>query len=222
MKSSRTSLVNGESMSQPEFHRRYLAGSDGTRWELIRGTVFQVPPRTEPNGRYTALLGGLVTHYELSTPGVCPALGITRILGDRSEPQPDLIMRLLPGYGGLAKLDEDQYLVGPPELVVEVAHSTRSIDMNGKRADYLAAGVQEYLVLCVEEEEIHYFHFPSKQKLKADKAGVWKSRVFPGLWIDGPALIACDGLRLVAAVQKGLATPDHADFVRRLEERHGR
>ena len=58
---------------------------------------------------------------------------------------------------------------------------------------------------------------PSKRKLKADSDGVWKSRVFPGLWLDGPALVARDTAKLLATAQKGLATPAHAAFVRRLE-----
>ena len=106
-----------------------------------------------------------------------------------------------------------------PELIAEVAHSSKAIDLGSKRKDYLAAGVQEYLVYCVEEQEIHWFHFPAKRKLKGTREGLWKSRVFPGLWLDGPALIARDSARLVACVQQGLATAEHAAFVRRLEER---
>ncbi|HEX5272808.1 MAG TPA: Uma2 family endonuclease, partial [Gemmataceae bacterium] len=96
-------------------------------------------------------------------------------------------------------------------------HSTRAIDMNRKRLDYLEAGVQEYVVLCVEEEKLFWFHFPSRQKLKPDRQGVWKSRVFPGLWLDGPALIARDSARLIATAQRGLARPEHAAFVQALE-----
>jgi hypothetical protein len=58
--------------------------------------------------------------------------------------------------------------------------------------------------------------------LKPDREGIWKSRVFPGLWLDGPALLARDTVRLVATLQKGLATPEHAAFVRKLQERTGR
>jgi Uma2 family endonuclease len=219
---ARPTLENGEQMRQPEFHRRYLAHPGTTKFELIGGVVYMASPMREPHGHYTSKLNLVFSLYELSTPGTRATEGISAILGDKSEPQPDLILRLLPEYGGLAKLDEDEYLVGPPELVVEVAYSTRAIDMNRKRQDYLAAGVQEYLVLCVEEREIHWFHFPSKRKLKADKAGLWKSRVFPGLWLDGPAVVDCDSTRLVAALQKGLATAEHADFVRRLKERQSR
>jgi hypothetical protein len=50
---------------------------------------------------------------------------------------------------------------------------------------------------------------------------VWKSRIFAGLWLDGPALLARDSARLLATVQQGLATKEHAAFVRRLQEKRG-
>ncbi len=79
--------------------------------------------------------------------------------------------------------------------------------------------MQEYVVLCIEEQQLHWFHFPSRRKLRPGRQGVWKSRVFPGLWLDGPALLARDSARLMAAVQRGLATPEHAEFARRLAEK---
>ena len=53
--------------------------------------------------------------------------------------------------------------------------------------------------------------------IRPDRQGVARSRVFPGLWIDVPALLA-RGRRLCAAVQEGLASPGHAAFVKRLEK----
>jgi hypothetical protein len=82
--------------------------------------------------------------------------------------------------------------------------------------------VQEYVVFCIEEQELHWFHFPSRRHLKPDRNGIWKSRVFPGLWIDAPALLARDYSRLIATVQQGLATPEHEAFAQRLQEKLGR
>lgn len=42
-------------------------------------------------------------------------------------------------------------------------------------------------------------------------------QVFPGLWIDGKALLDRDTPRLAAAVQQGLASREHAAFVKRLQ-----
>lgn len=41
-------------------------------------------------------------------------------------------------------------------------------------------------------------------------------KVFPGLWVHGEALLAKDYGRLMATLQQGLATPQHAEFVARL------
>jgi Uma2 family endonuclease len=215
-------LHNGDHLTQPEFHRRYEAYPEDVKFELIGGIVYMASPLKQPHGTSTRELAGVLFVYKASTPGVEGADNLTTILGEKSEPQPDLMLRLLKECGGQSDYNEDKYLVGAPELIVEVAHSSKSIDMNRKRRDYLAAGVQEYIVFCVEEEELHWFHFPSKRKLKSDRNGVWKSQIFPGLWIDGPALVARDSARLMATVQKGLATPEHEAFARRLAEKLGR
>src|SRR5262249_26071896 len=144
------------------------------------------------------------------------------ILGDESEPQPDLTLRILSEYGGSSREDEEHYIVGPPELLAEIAHSSRSIDLHAKREDYERAGVVEYLVLCVEEGELHWFHFPSGKMIRPDREGVAKSKVFPGLWIDVPPLLACDDVCIRQAVDNGLASGPHAAFVRRLEAAHRR
>jgi Uma2 family endonuclease len=220
-------LHNGDHLTQPEFHRRYEAYPEDVKFELIGGIVYmasplKAPPLKRPHCTYHPELSFVLTVYKSGTPGVEVADNMTTMLGKKSEAQPDLLLRLLTELGGRSEHNEDDYLVGAPELVAEVAHSSHAIEMGRKRRDYLAAGVQEYLVLCVEEQELHWFHFPSRRKLKADRAGVWKSRVFPGLWLDGPALLARDSARLLATAQKGLATPEHAAFVRRLEEGLGR
>jgi hypothetical protein len=49
------------------------------------------------------------------------------------------------------------------------------------------------------------------------QGGVTRSRVFPGPWIDGQALLNQDASRLVKVVQQGIASTAHAAFVRRLE-----
>ena len=154
----------------------------------------------------------------MATPGVEVLHGATAILGEESEPQPDLGLRFLPEYGGRSRTTDDDYLEGPPELLAEISYSTRAMDMNQKRNDYERAGVLEYLVLCVEERELHWFHFPSRRTIRPDREGVARSRVFPGLWIDAPALLARDGPRTAAALQRGLAAPAHAAFVKRLEK----
>ena len=46
--------------------------------------------------------------------------------------------------------------------------------------------------------------------------GIYRSQVFPGLWLDPVALLAGDHRALRAIVERGVATPEHAAFVARL------
>jgi hypothetical protein len=77
--------------------------------------------------------------------------------------------------------------------------------------------VAEYLVLCIEEQEIRWTDFRADKPLRPNRQGVYRSRIFPGLWIDGAALLARDSKRLIEAVRQGLASPEHARLVKRLQ-----
>lgn len=92
--------------------------------------------------------------------------------------------------------------------------------MYDKRDDYRRAGVLEYLVLCMEEQEVHWFHFPSGETIAPNRQGVSWSRVFPGLWFEVSALLRLDSTRLMEVLQQGLAGREHAAFVKRLQSAH--
>ncbi|HJT76512.1 MAG TPA: Uma2 family endonuclease, partial [Gemmataceae bacterium] len=183
-------LRHGERLTQAEFHRRYEAYPDDVKFELIGGIVYMASPLRIPHALYEEELSFALGLYRRATPGVQLLPNATTILGERSEPQPDLALRILPEFGGRSRENEERYVEGPPELVTEVAYSTRAIDMNQKRDDYRRAGVLEYLVLCVGEPELHWFDFRTGGALRPNRQGVWRSKVFPGLWLDGPALLA--------------------------------
>jgi hypothetical protein len=211
-------LYNGDRMSQAEFHRRYEAYPDDVKIELVGGIVYMSSPLRRPHGSYHSKLSFALELYSSATPGVEGGIDATTILGEESEPQPDLHLRIVSECGGRSHVNEDEYIVGPPELLAEVAHSSLAIDMNQKRQDYERAGVGEYIVLCVEERELHWFDFTARgAEIPPNRQGVWRSRVFPGLWLDGAALLAPDSARLEAVLRKGLASREHAAFVRKLE-----
>ena len=75
-------------------------------------------------------------NYWIATPGTKTGDNMTTILGEASEPQPDGALLIDPAAGGQTGLSEDGYLTGPPELIVEVASSSASIDLHAKRRDY--------------------------------------------------------------------------------------
>jgi Uma2 family endonuclease len=135
------------------------------------------------------------------------------LLGADSEPQPDLCARIFPERGGQSRTTEDDYLAGAPELIAEIAYSNRSIDLHAKRLDYARYGVREYLVVSLREQQLRWFDLPADEELQFDRDGVCRVKVFPGLWVHGEALFAKDYARLMATLQEGLATPEHAAFV---------
>ena len=58
------------------------------------------------------------------------------------------------------------------------------------------------------------------REIKPDADGLVRSRVFPGLWLD-PAALWNAKRSVRTAVEKGIRSPEHAAFVRRLAARAG-
>ncbi len=212
-------LFNGDRLTQPEFHRRYEAQPADDRFELIGGVVYMASPLGLPHGTSHTRLSLVLSHYQAATLGTEHADNTTVILGEESEPQPDSLLLILPEYGGQTRLHRKKYILGAPEFVAEVAHSTRAIDLNQKKVDYQRGGVKEYLVVCLEEEELHWFSFKPRKRISPDSRGIFRSHAFPGLWLDGPALLERDSNRLLQTLELGLATPEHAAFARKLGAR---
>ena len=111
--------------------------------------------------------------------------------------------------------------MGPPELIVEVASSSASMDLHAKRRDYEQAGVLEYVVVVLRQGVIRWFVLQdgTYQEMSADTDGIFRSRVFPGLWLHANALLQLDGVTVMDVLRQGLATPEHAAFVQQLQAR---
>ncbi len=219
-------LENGEQMDQKTFHERYLRMPPGIKAELIGGIVYiMASPLSYRHGRGDARASGWLFLYSAATPGTEVQLAATTILGPKSEPQPDSALLILPEYGGQTTVDDSRegYTVGGPELVVEVAQSSRSYDLGTKLADYERGGVREYLVLDMKDQVVRWHHRVGERfaPLGRDGDGLIRSRTFPGLWLDPDAMMANDKPRLIAALNLGLASPEHAAFVADLRRRRG-
>jgi len=209
-------LRHGDRLSQQEFHRLYLLCPPNERWELIEGVVHMASPLRRRHGRKHFQLGGLLLCYETATPGVEGYDNATLVLGDESEVQPDLLLRIVPAAGGQSRDLQGDYLGGGPELVVEIAHSSRDVDLGAKRLDYQRASVQEYLVLIVAEKRLAWFDLPAQKERAPDSDGIFRSRSLPGLWIEPAALAAGDMSRAMAVLQLGLNSEEHQQFAQRL------
>jgi hypothetical protein len=55
--------------------------------------------------------------------------------------------------------------------------------------------------------------------LQADVDGLWRSRIFPGLWLDGQALLAGNLQQVLSRLQQGLNSPERKQFVALLANR---
>lgn len=218
---ARSVLVDGARMDQKTFHALYLQTPEKFKAELIGGVVQVASPVSAFHFRPHARLVGWLVRYMESTDGVDVADNGTTILGDQSEPQPDAFLLVRPEYGGRTTIDEGGYVVGPPELVAEIAHTTAATDLGPKKDDYEAAGVGEYLVIDVAAGAVRWF-VRRRGKFAEQKAGpdgLLRSVVFPGLWLDPAAFLAGQSRKLAAALRQGLASPDHKAFVAGLKAR---
>jgi Uma2 family endonuclease len=214
------SFENGEVMDQPTFHARYER-IPGIRAELIGGEVHMPSPMKVPHSRLITQIGFLLSGYEQATPHTeAHSAGVTVILGNDSEPQPDLTLLILPEAGGQIR-EHEEYLVGAPELVIEVSSSPNSIDLHRKRNDYERYGVLEYLVFVLPQQRVVWFQRRGNafEEQAIPAHGIVRVDIFPGLWLDVEALFTNDNARARAVSAQGVATPEHAAFVVLLQER---
>lgn len=185
-------LQAGDVLTRTEFERRYLAMPDLKKAELIEGIVYMASPvRADVHGIPHVDLATLLRVYATKHPGLIVADNATVRLDTLNEPQPDI---LLMRENGQARVDADGYISGAPELVAEIAASSVSYDLHQKKHAYLRAGVHEYLVWMAEENRIIWWQLKDDEfvEIPPNAQGVLESPSFPGLVIDGPALIAGD------------------------------
>jgi Uma2 family endonuclease len=212
-------LHAGDRLTRTEFERRYAAMPHVNKAELIEGVVYMPSPvSAEEHGEPHFDLIGWLAVYRAQTPGVLGGDNTTLRLDVDNEPQPDAHLRIRPESGGSAQI-VDGFIEGPPELVAEVSATSASYDLHDKLNAYRRNGIKEYLVWRVEDAAIDWFvlregrfdrHLP-------DSDGIYRSRIFPGLWLDPAALVARNVSRVFEVLQSGLNSAEHAEFVRKLQ-----
>jgi Uma2 family endonuclease len=154
----------------------------------------------------------------IASPGVKLHDNATIRLDLDNEFQPDVLLRIEPTVGGRSRISADDYVEGAPELIMEIASSRTSYDLHDKLKVYRRNRVQEYVVWQIGDRRVDWFVLGEDEyvPLSADAAGVIRSQVFPGLHLAVEALLDGDLASVLAELQKGLETPEHAAFVRRL------
>ena len=186
-----TILENGDRLNRVEFERRYIA-SNIKKAELIEGLVYvasplRFTPHAEPHGR---IIGWLIAYQAMMT-GLKVGIEPTVRLDADNEPQPDAVLFRL---GGNAQVDEDGYITGSPELIVEIAASTVSYDLHAKKRSYERNGVKEYIVWRTLDQAIDWFILENDKyvELAPDDAGIMHSREFEGLRLNVTAILSGD------------------------------
>ena len=186
------------------------------RAELIEGVVYVASPLKHRHSKRHHFLGSVFAAYEGKTPGVDGGNIATVFLGAASEPQPDLYLRILERCGGQSRMSEDDYVVGAPELVAEIAHSSRSIDLHAKPGITSGTACWSTSLPTSATTGSRGLTFARTRRFPSTPTASCGVRTFPGLWIDSAALFGNDHDRLMATLQQGLASPEHAAFVQRL------
>ena len=212
-------LENGDRLTRDEFERRYRAMPHVKKAELVEGIVYMPSPvRLKKHGEPQVDLVTWVGIYKSSTPGTIAGDNSTARLDLDNEPQPDVLLMIDPAKGGQARVSEDDYVEGAPELVCEVAASSASIDLHAKLNAYRRNGVREYIVWVTGEREVHWYALAGSryERLAPGTDSLIRSAAFPGLWLDPAALTAGNMLRILEVARLGLDSPEHAEFVRKL------
>ena len=188
------SLENGDHLSAREFLRRYEAMPEVKKAELIQGIVHMASPvRLDLHGKPDALIQGWLCVYAASHPEATHATNVTVRLDSDDVAQPDAVLFLDAAHGGKAAVDESGYLSGAPELVVEIAASSVSRDAREKLVSYRRAGVAEYLLWRVLDEEIDWFLLEEDEYRPIQpEEGLLRSRVFRGLALPVAAALSGD------------------------------
>lgn len=212
-------LESGDRLNRYEFERRYNAMPHLKKAELIEGVVYvaaalRFRSHGQPHGRLITWLGV----YESATSGIALGDNPTVRLDLDNEPQPDAVLLIEEPCGGQARLSEDDYVEGAPELVAEIAASSAAIDLGDKKRAYRRNGIKEYIVWQVFEQKLDWFYLQEGEyvPLPVDEDGVIRSRVFLGLWLAVEALLAGDMARVLMVLQEGLTSPEKAAFVQQL------
>lgn len=143
---------------------RILTENDNV--ELLNGEIIDKMPKGTKHTSATRL----ITKFFYRTLGEKVVIQVQDpiLLDDLSEPEPDIV---------LAKSDKKEYAERHPApedilLIVEVSDSTLYFDRNEKGEAYSRAGIQQYLIINVENKTIEDYRqpgadgFQSKQTYK--------------------------------------------------------
>ena len=128
-----------------------------TRAELVGGVVYMPSPMRRDHGTEGRIVAGWLFYYQLKTPGVEGADGATVKLDQQGEPQPDCQLHIAPELGGQIRYDPERLFCRAPGAGRRDRPLQPRLRPGSKKADYERAGVQEYVVVELDPDQIHWF-----------------------------------------------------------------
>jgi hypothetical protein len=210
----------GDRMTRDEFLELWEKMPGLKFAELIDGVVYMPSPLSTAHSSLDSDFHFVLRFYAFHTPG-CECLPNATWMMLESAPQPDIALRIRPEYGGRTTMS-GPYAAGAPELAVEISKTSRSYDLGPKLALYQRAGVPEYAAAIIADQRIEWrvLEQGSYRLLSPPADGIYRSRIFPGLWLDSSAFWRRDTTALIETLQQGLHSEEHAAFVRKLNSSH--
>ena len=84
-----------------------------------------------------------------------------------------------------------------------------------KKNAYRRNGIREYLAWITAEQRLIWWELREAeyQEIASAPDGLLKSGIFPGLWLETPALLRGDLKVVLATLRRGLESPEHRAFL---------
>ena len=201
-------LSPGDRLSVDEFIDRWYQLPELKFAELIDGVVYMPPPMV-PQARAHAnnTICLLLALYAARTPGTAGFSNGTWLMTESNVPQPDCGLRIRPECGGRSSVRRE-FAAGAPELITEICDDRSAYDLGPKLALYI-----------VDERRFEWraLQQGSYQILEPD-SGIYRSLIFPGLWIDEAGFWKGDSDTLLHTLDQGPASQEHSEFAARLAQ----
>lgn len=150
------------------------------RIELLNGFIIEMPPEGPDHADLSTdaielLIGEANGRYR-----VRPAKPIA-IAGSNSEPEPDIAVVKPQSYRKSHPTPEDIY------LLIEFSKSSLAYDTEDKRRTYAAAGIQEYWVVNLRNQQLIVYRNPSGGDYQSEQqltTGFLSPLAFPDVRLD--------------------------------------
>ncbi len=174
---SRDDLVTAEQL--------YKLPDDGSRHELLRGTLVSEPVPSRLHGRTVTRLAKLLSNYVDARRLGVVYTGDTGFILARD---PDTVRGPDVAFLSAARERETKheapYIPGAPDLAIEVlSPNDRMSEVLGKVSDYLAAGCRLVWLVHPALEEVRIFRTPFAPRVVAGDEALEGEDVLPGFTV---------------------------------------